>query len=466
MQLEPLALSEVSHKPFGLYFFNALVVLLIIYVQFQNILGVPIRETMPQVSHLVFLLDKVLLFSLFIVFIYVRFLGDLLTSKNQATKKGLSFVAPLKSELILFTSLIIFGLWCLISAGVNQNNLEPTIFGTFAYIVYFLVFFVFSSILYKRGLIEKNYRLLLNFALLLSVLSIFQEILSLIYPASVNWWPNIQSGSSMWRMGLFRAPSLLGHPNGIGIFALFFWTVEIAKARETGLRTNLHKLVVLGAAIVFSVSRTAISAAFIAPFLVVPRFRKMTILLIPVIVLVGMLFYPYLKGSEVESSADVFGYDQYRKFALERSLAICKDHPIFGVGAGMYGGHISIRFNSPLYTRYGFTGPFYDYLHDRVGSIEQQWAQALAELGVGGVLLLVGLIFTPYFILKRLNKEERDSFFRALEAGLMVMPFQMIIYMTSFTITQQQQWLIPYFAFVGMLVGAQRCKIYKMKASL
>ena len=456
MQSEPLVLNELRHKPFGLYLFNALVVLLIIYIQFQNILGVPIKKTMPQISHLIFLMDKVLLFSLFMVFIYVRFLAGFLAGDNQTTKRAPDFAVPLKSELILFTSLIIFGLWCLISAIVNQNNLEPTIFGVFSYMAYFLVFFVFSSIPYKKDIIKNNYQLLLKLALFLSLISISQEILALVYPVSANWWPNIQSGSAMWRMGLYRAPSLLGHPNGIGMFALFFWTVEVARVKEDGLKTNLRRLVILGLAILFSFSRSAIAAAFIVPFLVSSRLRKITIYFIPVIVLAGMLFYPYFKEAKAKDATNIFNYGRYRNFALEKSLTIWKDNPIFGVGPGMYGGHISLRFNSPIYARYGFTGPFYDYLSKRVGSIEQQWVQVLAEIGIVGLLLLVALIFTPYFILKRLLRAETTPFFKALEIGLMVMSFQMCLRMMSVTLTQQQEWLIPYFAFIGMLVGTQR----------
>jgi len=67
MQSEPLSSSKLSQKPFIFYFLNTLVLFLIIYVQFQNIIGVPLKETMPQFSKMVFLLDKVPIFFLFMV---------------------------------------------------------------------------------------------------------------------------------------------------------------------------------------------------------------------------------------------------------------------------------------------------------------------------------------------------------------------------------------------------------------
>jgi O-antigen ligase len=455
VQPKSLALSEVPHKPFGLYLFNALFVLIIIYVQFQNIIGVPIKESMPQLSHAIFLVDKILIFSLFLVFIYLRFLGMFLI-EDKETKKRSGSIALLKSERTFFIALVFFGLCCFISAGANKNNLKVTIFGTFAYVVYFLVFFIFSSISYRKNLIKKNYIFLLNFALFLSALSIFQEILALTYPGSISWWPNIQSGKALWRMGLFRSPSVLGHPNNIGMFALFFWTVELAKVRELGLRKNWLKLSLLGLAILFSMSRSAIGGALIALFLLSPCFRKSVLLTFPIMALGAFLFISQTKPKTIDSLSGDFKYDDYRKFAMNKSLDVFKDHPFFGVGPGKYGGHVSLKYNSPIYSNYAFAGVYYDYIHDRVGSIEQQWLQALAELGIVGTCSFIMLMVTPVFVLHKLLRKETDFFFKAFMIALMVMPFQMGFYMLGFTMTQQQEWLVPYFTFVGMLVGMQR----------
>lgn len=448
--------SVNKDKRIGLFMFNLLIILFIVYLQFQNILGVPIKESMPQLSHAIFLADKIFFFSLLIVFIYFRFLGSFLTPNKNTIKIKTGFVPLLKNEIILIISLIIFVLWSLISAAINQNSLELTIFGTFAYVVYFLVFFVFSSISYEKELIKKTYLFLLKLALFLSIISVSQELLAFIYPDSVLWWPNIQSGKAMWRLGFFRAPSLLGHPNGIGLFALFFWTVELARIKELGLRKNWLRVVILGLAVLFSVSRSAIGGALIALFFLSFSRHKAIALSLPVIAIGVFLFISYLQSPTTSSSVGIFDYDNYRKFAMEKSLNIFKDHPFYGVGAGMYGGHISLRYNSPIYTEYGFTGVYFDYLHDRVGSIEQQWFQVLVELGVIGTILIIILMATPIFILYRLLKKEKDIFFKVLIIGLMVMPLQMFFYMLGFTLTQNQQWLIPYFVFVGMLVGMQR----------
>jgi len=232
--------------------------------------------------------------------------------------------------------------------------------------------------------------------------------------------------------------------------------VELAKVRELGLRKNWLKLNLLGLAILFSMSRAAIGGALIALFLLSPRFRKSVLLTFPIMALGTFIFISQIKPKTVDSSSGDFKYDDYRKFAMNKSLNVFKDHAFFGVGPGKYGGHVSLKYKSPIYGDYAFTGEYYDYLHDRVCSIEQQWLQALAELGIVGTCSLIMLMVAPVFVLHKLLRKETDFFLKAFMIALMVMPFQMGFYMLGFTITQQQEWLVPYFTFVGMLVGMQR----------
>jgi O-antigen ligase len=158
---------------------------------------------------------------------------------------------------------------------------------------------------------------------------------------------------------------------------------------------------------------------------------------------------------EKEDKAGVT-YGEYREYCREISLLIFRDHPLAGVGPGMYGGHISLKYGSPVYAAYGFDGRHLRYLSERVGSIEQQWAQTLAETGAVGLGLLLVLIFTPAYILYRLRRREKDLFVRALMKALMVMPFLLIVYMFGFTVMQQRIWLVPYYIFAGALTGCRR----------
>lgn len=261
------------------HLFNSFIFLFIVFLQFQNIFGISTKNSNYQLSHIIFLADKVFFLFLLFAFFYIRIINYFIMVNHDIGQGRHGLVLPLKSELILFAFLVIFVLWCLISAGINQNDLVVSLNGTFVYINYFLVFFIFSSLTYTESIIKRSYLFLLNVALFLSVVSIGQEVLAFIYPDSANWWPNIISGQK-WRYGFFRAPSLLGHANSIGMFALFFWTVELARLRQKDLKKNWLKLAILGLAIFFSMSRSALGGALIALFFLSRPIRKLSYVLL------------------------------------------------------------------------------------------------------------------------------------------------------------------------------------------
>lgn len=424
--------------------------LLVIYLQFLNILSILLRDKMPSIIHPLLLLDKVIIFSLFLCLLYMRLIRGFLIGTRSSGKRFSFGILP--EEALLAIVLGIFLSWTLISTLFNGNSLNVTIFGAFAYIKYFLVFFIFSGVPWNSQFIYKSYHILLKIAVFLSCVSIVQEILAMIFPETIGWWPNVQMeqlGIMVWRSGLFRTPSLLGHPNTIAVFALFFWTIELAMWKKAGRKTQhaILILIVLGAAILFSGSRKAIGAALIAAFMFTPFIRKIFIVSVPIILLVAILSINMLKGPGA-----LMAYDITRAYTYEKSMEIIVDHPLFGVGAGMYGGHTSFRFESPVYERYDFSDHYLTYL-EQVGSIEQLWLQALAELGLPGLFFLILLFSLPIFILYNQTSGFANHFVKALRIGLMIMPVQMVFYMLGCTVTNSGIWLVPYFMFVGMLVG-------------
>ena len=270
----------------------------------------------------------------------------------------------------------------------------------------------------------------------------------------------MEGPAEVWRFGLFRAPSLLGHPNTIGMYVLIFFTVELARISKHDSMNQWVKITILGLAIFFSLSRTAIGGALIAGLLILPRVHRRLMFILSVIILLGILILSLLGPAFFKSDPKSEIYDPYRGYALKKSIEVFKDNPLFGVGPGMYGGHVSLKYGSDVYSRYGFEKRYYDYLRNGATSIEEQWVQTLAELGVPGLVLFISLILTPIFILYKVKKTVSDTLILAIINGFMIMPFQMVIYMFSFNLSQQQMWLFPYFAFLGMLVGAQRRDIY------
>jgi len=222
--------------------------------------------------------------------------------------------------------------------------------------------------------------------------------------------------------------------------------VELARRKVE--KINWAILGILGLAVFFSMSRMAIGAAIIAAFVFIFPVRKIVLILPPLLIIVLITYFSLY--SQIDKSPDF--YDQYRAYAYEKSMEVFKANPLAGVGAGMYGGHISLRYNSPIYNRYNFGGDFYNYLH-WVGSIEQLWLQIIGELGLFGIIFFLVLLFSPSIILYRLLQKIDDKYLKGFTWGLIAMPLLIGFYMIAFTITNSGAWLFPYFAFVGMIVG-------------
>ena len=83
---------------------------------------------------------------------------------------------------------------------------------------------------------------------------------------------------------------------------------------------------------------------------------------------------------------------KYRVYTFFKGLDILEEHPVWGVGPGMYGGVISLMFNSPLYDTYPFV-PIWNSRLQAYRSLDQFWIQSLVELGVSGTFAFLLLLF-------------------------------------------------------------------------
>lgn len=80
------------------------------------------------------------------------------------------------------------------------------------------------------------------------------------------------------------------------------------------------------------------------------------------------------------------GRDLRTRFVLE-GLPIIRDHPLLGVGPGMYGGAAASIFDSPVYEEYDTSLYGFNTVHN-------YWLHLLGELGVLGTLAFIGLLFS------------------------------------------------------------------------
>ena len=81
--------------------------------------------------------------------------------------------------------------------------------------------------------------------------------------------------------------------------------------------------------------------------------------------------------------------DYFRIKATYTSFKVLGDYPIFGVGAGLYGGAVADKFESPYHNYYhtfeGFRGL-------QSNTIDTFWPHAWAELGIVGFILFITIL--------------------------------------------------------------------------
>ena len=83
----------------------------------------------------------------------------------------------------------------------------------------------------------------------------------------------------------------------------------------------------------------------------------------------------------------------YRSFTYLESVRLLQENPIFGAGAGMFGGLASILFESPIYDD---CPEYFRNMVNRMGSIDTFWPVIWGELVILGVIAF-SLIWFSFF---------------------------------------------------------------------
>lgn len=382
--------------------------------------------------------------------------------------------------------IIFFPLICLMSVGlisgiVNENRLLPTIHGIFNYTKYFLVIFIYATFFKNFRDFKKILNILLGLILFLGAVALIQEIwalsnryifqkriaeiLYLDFSTLISEERELRNEFAPWRLGIYRTPSLMINYNFFGLYCLLILTIYINVIE----RTKLLKLFFIIFGIFCSVSRVVYSGFILTGLFQVFRGKKKwIIILIPFIVLLFYLsplpeylmskfssksmfarsfaVYDKLKRDEVYKSA----WDGYRIYMQKKGIEIWKDNMFLGVGPGMFGSGLSIRYNSPIYEKYNFDEPRIEVLK-RFKTIDNFWIQILAELGILGIVCLMAFfIFLAlrFYKLKKISPQEMEGIYR----GLIIYMLVILIYSFGYDMNIPPI-IYTYFAFVGIAIN-------------
>jgi len=142
----------------------------------------------------------------------------------------------------------------------------------------------------------------------------------------------------------------------------------------------------------------------------------------------------------------------YREYTRYKAIEIWKEHIMWGVGPSMYGGSLSIKYNSPYYGYNNNFMPIVAAYMKQWGTIDQFWPQVLAELGIIGITLFTIFFISICMMLLSFKKKAQSPEVKKIFDGLIIY-FIVILISTAVLSLNLTPVLFSYFAFVGIASG-------------
>ncbi len=379
---------------------------------------------------------------------------------------------PYRLYFILLLPILFFSLSGFISGMVNKNSLFITMLGIFDYIKNFLVIFIYAAFIRTYRNLKRIFNLLLILAVFFGVIAFIQEFYALvsryIFEKDINdsgiyILRNVSSDNNidLWRFGIYRTPSLLYQPNMQGLYSLLILTIYLSMVKKV----NFVIFNFLFAGVFTSVSRMVyVGFIFIAGLQVFKGRRWLIALICPIAILLFFMFVkpefltsqllnkPGNKAESIHKERVGKRFANYREYARYKALTVWKDHPFWGVGPGMYGGVISIIYNSPVYERYPFSPKSDLPILKSFRSLDQFWPQVLAEMGVIGTVVFAGLLISLFIIIFILRQRTNSIELKGLLTGLATSIIIIIIYLLGSGLNIAPV-LFTYCALVGIGLG-------------
>ena len=377
--------------------------------------------------------------------------------------------------MYVFTSIFLMGVVIFISGIVNGNFIYTTILGTFDYIKMFLVIFIYAAFFKEKDDFKKIFRLLLILASIIGAVALLQELWALsaryLLGRDLHEMGGYLIGRNeikeiSWRFGIYRPRSLMHNSNIMGLYCLLIFITYIF----TEKKKNLPILFLLLIGVLTSLSRMAYAGIALSTVIYLFRQRNRLIIIGGTAVLTLFLYMGFVKdvnfldmlsepdsidielvqmdenGESLEEDNEV----EFREYTKNKAMEIWKDHPVWGVGPGMFGGRISLITHSEIYEEYNI---FKREQLGKWGGIDQFWSQLLAELGIVGTVHFILLLLSLYISFLIVHKQSSSDEMQNLSKGLGIFIIVILIICTGSGINIAPV-IFTYMAFIGILYGS------------
>lgn len=281
----------------------------------------------------------------------------------------------------------------LIEGFINANAPSVTSVGIFDYLKNFVVIIIYFTFFTDADDFKKIFRLVMAAAIIIGIIAFMQEIWAMIsvyvlkkdISDPFNYifnYMDINLTTGYWRFGMFRAPSLTTTSIISGLYCLLVFNIYM----WTTKKINIVVAVSLLSGVFTSISRIVYTGFMLVAGLQMFRGRRwMVLFLIPVMFLIFFMGHyrdfnvagfinneDFLSTKEAEteeeqqrlmeievkrndSPSNKSSEERLREYSRDKAVEIWKDHPLWGVGPGMFGSVISLKFNSHIYNEYNFS---------------------------------------------------------------------------------------------------------------
>ncbi len=412
--------------------------IILIFLPFQGILMGQSQSFSNELGRLVGYLDEITV-TVFIPFAILSFYR-----KKEFSNRLL---------IVILSPVLIFITIGLISGIKNGNPLFVTTLGIFDYIKNFLPLFIYASFIKDFKEFKKLFNIVLIVAVVLGVIAIFQELWAL--SDRYIFQPHREYTSLLWRLGIFRTPSLMVDPSVFGLYCVMILTVYLSMNNKP----RYFYTIPLITGVLTSVSRIAYTGFILLGLSQILKGQRWFIaLLIPMVILMIVIFsiedINIFKYLDINRQFLLYGDEaliNFRDTAREGAILIWKEHFLIGAGPGSYGGIVSIKYNPSVYGRYKLPSDFVYHLKEH-GSIDQFWPQLLAECGVVGIISFTMFLVAIVVVLLILKIWASSDEVSGLFTGLLVITIIIFIY-SLYSGLNLTPILFTYSAFAGMVIG-------------
>ena len=244
----------------------------------------------------------------------------------------------------------------------------------------------------------------------------------------------------------FRVVSVFANPNALGAYLTLALALALALAASTSAGVRRTAYVVsactLAAGLGVTFSRGAWAGCVVMCGTLVALADRKAVMALFVAAALGtaVAVVPRSAPARVAELGDPAYYQQSARYGrlafLQTAVASIRDHPVFGVGAGNFGGSVALR--------HGVLGATW---------VDNLYAKVAAEMGLPGLAALLSLLFALGWRADRVRRSAARARDRALALGVLGGIVTLAIQSATASVSEALYVGVAFAALVGVVLA-------------